>query len=234
MCACRQRALLCTRGRLRIGEHDSAVELTGPELQHLAHQTVMVGMLMPFGVDGLIMIRSTVLLQADASQRWLGWLGVGPSVAISLFADIESGIRYGWLSATWAGIPAVSFFLACFILQNWLKAQSKAAVHPQDAPEANPAAVTGDVQGPTSAEPVSATADVAAEAVSVVAMDSPPGATAAAVRPRQPKGTGSDMEKRATRLLACQPGMSGAELGRALGASPRTGQLILAKIGAAA
>jgi hypothetical protein len=85
----------------------------------------MVARLMPFGVDGLIMIGSVVLLQADTGQRWLGWLGVGPGVAISLFANIESGIRYGWLSATWAGIPAVSFFLACYILENWIMVQAK-------------------------------------------------------------------------------------------------------------
>lgn len=203
------------------------------ELTIALHQTVMVGRLMPFGVDGLIMIGSTVLLQAGAGQRWLGWLGVGPGVAISLFANIESGIRYGWLSATWAGIPAVSFFLACFILENWIKAQGKAAAHPQDVPEAK-SAVPGDIQENVSPESVSAPTGVPAAAVTIAAVDAPRGATTAPVRPRQPKASGGDMEKRATRLLARQPGMSGAELGRALGASPRTGQRILAKIGVAA
>jgi hypothetical protein len=101
------------------------------ELTVALHLTVMVARLMPLGVDGMIMTGSVVLLQADTGQRWLGWLGVGPGVAVSLFANIESGIRYGWLSATWAGIPAVSFFLACFILENWIKVQSSAAHEPR-------------------------------------------------------------------------------------------------------
>ena len=36
----------------------------------------------------------------------LGWLGIGPGVAISVFANVESGIRYGWLAALWVGVPA--------------------------------------------------------------------------------------------------------------------------------
>jgi hypothetical protein len=54
------------------------------------HQTVMVARLMPFGVDGLIVVGSVVLLQPPPQQRWLGWVGVGPGVAISLFANVES------------------------------------------------------------------------------------------------------------------------------------------------
>jgi hypothetical protein len=94
------------------------------ELTLALHQPVMVAKLMPFAVDGLIVVGSVVLLQALPGQPWLGWLGVGPGVAISLFANVESGIRYGWLSAAWAGVPAASFFLATFLLERWLKAQA--------------------------------------------------------------------------------------------------------------
>lgn len=87
------------------------------------HQPPMVAQLMPFGVDGLIVVGSVVLLQAIPGQDWLGWLGVGPGVAASVFANVESGIRYGWLAAGWAGVPAVSFALATFLLERWLKAQ---------------------------------------------------------------------------------------------------------------
>lgn len=95
------------------------------DLSLALHQPLMVARLMPVGVDGLVTVGSVVLLQSGPGERWLGWLGIGPGVAISLFANVESGIRYGWLSAVWAGIPAVSFFLACFILENWLKAQTR-------------------------------------------------------------------------------------------------------------
>ena len=127
------------------------------ELTVALHQTAMVARFMPFGVDGLIMTGSVVLLQADTGQRWLGWLGVGPGVVISLFANIESGIRYGWLSATWAGIPAVSFFLACFILENWIKAQAKRdAVAPEPHSEAGPERALIDETAPVPNEPVPA------------------------------------------------------------------------------
>ena len=87
------------------------------------HQPVIVARLMPFAVDGLIVVGSVVLL-TEAAAWWLGWLGVGPGVTISLFANVESGIRYGVLAAIWAGIPAVAFSLATFMLERWLKAQA--------------------------------------------------------------------------------------------------------------
>lgn len=91
------------------------------------HQTILAARLMPFGVDGLITVGSVVLIQGGK----LGWLGVGPGVAISLFANVESGIRYGALAAVWAGIPAVSFALACFIFERWLQSQH---TKPGDSP----------------------------------------------------------------------------------------------------
>lgn len=91
------------------------------------HQPEIVARLMPFGVDGLIVVGSVVLLQPPPGQRWLGWLGVGPGAAISLFANVESGIAFGWLAAGWAGIPAVAFTLSTFMLERWLTAQASAA-----------------------------------------------------------------------------------------------------------
>jgi hypothetical protein len=57
---------------------------------------------------------------------------------LSLFANIESGIRYGWLSAVWAGIPALSFFLATFIFERWLKGQGNPVAYPVRAHESAP------------------------------------------------------------------------------------------------
>lgn len=88
------------------------------------HQPQQVARIMPFGVDGLVLVGSVVLLQSGPGQEWLGWLGVGPGVAASLFANVESGIRFGWLSAIWAGVASVSFALACFIAERWLYAQA--------------------------------------------------------------------------------------------------------------
>lgn len=92
------------------------------------HQPLMVARLMPFGVDGLIVVGSVVLLQPPPGQRYLGWLGVGPGVLISLFANVESGIAFGWLAAGWAGVPALAFSLATFMLERWLTAQGGSRV----------------------------------------------------------------------------------------------------------
>lgn len=98
------------------------------------HQPPLVALLMPFGIDGLIVVGSVVLLDGNA----LGWLGIGSGVVISLFANVESGMRYGTLSAVWAGIPALSFALATFIFERWLKSQATDTVTAfvSDAPAA--------------------------------------------------------------------------------------------------
>jgi hypothetical protein len=46
-------------------------------------------------------------------------------VVISLFANAESAIRFGWLSAAWAAVPAFSFSVATFILERWLAGQAR-------------------------------------------------------------------------------------------------------------
>lgn len=79
------------------------------ELTLVLHGSRMVARLMPVTVDGLITVGSVVLLQAPKSQPRLGWLGLGPGVANSVFANVESAIRWGWLSALWAGVPSASF-----------------------------------------------------------------------------------------------------------------------------
>jgi hypothetical protein len=91
------------------------------ELTLALHQSMLNAHLMPVAIDGLITVGSVVLLQSGSR---IGWLGVGPGLALSVFANVESGIRYSALSAVWAGIPALSFFLATFILERWLKSQA--------------------------------------------------------------------------------------------------------------
>jgi hypothetical protein len=88
------------------------------------HQPPMVARLMPLGVDGLIVVGSVALLQASDDHPHLGWLCVAPGAAASLFANIESGLRYGPLSAGWAGLASAGFFVATFTLERWLQAQA--------------------------------------------------------------------------------------------------------------
>jgi hypothetical protein len=51
-----------------------------------------------------------------------------------------------------------------------------------------------------------------------------------APRPRQARVSDADMEARALAELSRQPAISGADLGRAIGASPRTGQRMLSRL----
>jgi hypothetical protein len=52
-----------------------------------------------------------------------------------------------------------------------------------------------------------------------------------ATRKRQPQRSQADTEAAALAVLERQPGISGAELGRAIGVSPRTGQRLLVQLG---
>ena len=84
------------------------------------HQYLAAARMLPGSVDFLIVGGSVILL--CGSQ--LGWLGVIPGVAATLFANVESGLPYGPLSATVAAWPAVAFTLATLMLERWLKKQS--------------------------------------------------------------------------------------------------------------
>jgi len=90
-------------------------------------QPPQVAQIMPFGIDGLIVVGSIALLQAPKSQPWLGWLCVGPGAAASLFANVESEVRRGPVAAGWAGMASLGFFLATFVLERWLKGQATGA-----------------------------------------------------------------------------------------------------------
>lgn len=75
--------------------------------------------LLPLAVDGLIVAGSVILLAGSV----LGWLGVVPGVAATLFANLESGLPHGGLAAVVATWPAVAFTVASFMLERWLKSQ---------------------------------------------------------------------------------------------------------------
>jgi len=82
-----------------------------------------VSHLMPFAVDGQIAMGSVVLLVTRGRRAWWGWLGIGPGLAESLFANWESGIAHGLLAAAWYTVPAQAFAVASFLFERWLKAQ---------------------------------------------------------------------------------------------------------------
>ena len=84
------------------------------------HQTITQARLLPFVVDFLIVAGSVIVLFG----YWLGWLCVVAGVAGTVFANIESGLPYGAMSATIAAWPAIAFTVASFVLERWLKRQA--------------------------------------------------------------------------------------------------------------
>jgi hypothetical protein len=90
------------------------------------HQPPGVARIMPFGVDGLIVVGSVALLNPPESQPWLGWICVAPGSVVSLYANVMSSIADGLQSAIWAGVASMSFIAATYTLERWLKAQFSA------------------------------------------------------------------------------------------------------------
>ena len=76
------------------------------ELTLSLHQGVLTAPLVLVAIDELIAVGSIMPLQ---SGKPLGWRGIGPGLALRVFANLESGVKYAWLAATWAAIPAMSF-----------------------------------------------------------------------------------------------------------------------------
>lgn len=83
----------------------------------------LAGHLMPIGVDGQIVMGSIVLLTTSGRQAWWGWLGIGLGLAESLYANWEAGIADGPHAAAWSTVAGLSFAVASFSFERWLKAQ---------------------------------------------------------------------------------------------------------------
>lgn len=75
-------------------------------------------------IDGLI-VAGSVLLAAGSA---LGWLGVIPGVAATLFANLQYGLPHGALPAAVSTWPAVAFTVACFMLERWLRRRRRGVI----------------------------------------------------------------------------------------------------------
>ena len=104
------------------------------------HQSWQTAHLMPFAVDGQIVVGSVVLLVAQGRTAWWGWLGIAPGLAESLYANWESGIVHGRQSAAWAVVAAQAFAFSSFIFERWLKSQARRVTTAWPATAAEPQA----------------------------------------------------------------------------------------------
>jgi len=181
-----------------------------------------VARIYPGTIDGLVFAASMVLLdsarrrvQAPPMARWM----LAAGIAATLAANILAGVHYGLLGAVVAAWPAPAL-VGSYELLLWIVRTGSAAAPVADA--VTPPAAAG--------EPAPVAVAVAPASTGHAATGSRkesrgrPARNAVAGRPR--KRSAADLEADALSALADDPQISGAELGRQLGVSPRTGQRI--------
>ena len=183
-------------------------------------ETGAVARVYPVTVDGLIYSASMVLLdaarrgvQAPRLARWLLACGIGATLA----ANVAAGVRFGLVGAVVAAWPALALVGSYELLMMIIR--SGAAPAPgrlEVTAEVAPVALSG---APDDEFPA------VADDATVSGQPDIPAATA-----RQKRRTQADIEAEVLAVLSRQPGISGAELGRSVGVSGRTGQRLLTRL----
>jgi len=162
--------------------------------------------LLPFAVDGLIIAGSVILL---AGSR-LGWLGVIPGVVATVFANVESGLPHGPLTATVASWPALAFSLAAFILERWLASRRAAAR--EEAAEQDTLAVALAQEQAAREEAQSVLESVRAELAAAAARAEALARKLAALAPRKrPRGSANPRNRKRPEPQAPEPDAAAPE-----------------------
>jgi hypothetical protein len=184
-------------------------------IEHLAvtrGQTFLAALLLPISIDGTVAAASLVMLRAARTglgTPWLARVMLGLSVAATLAANVAYGARFGPAGALLSGWPAVAFIGSAEMAIGMVRK------HAKPAPGAKPESAVA----PVTVSPVKPVAEATVKT------------TARTPRTRQRGASRPDTrERKARAILTRQPEISGAELGRAIGASPRTGQRLLASM----
>ncbi|MFI9591029.1 DUF2637 domain-containing protein [Nonomuraea sp. NPDC052265] len=91
----------------------------------LAHgESVMVARLIPFVIDGLLVVASVVQLDAARNDRkpgWLAWLALIVGIALTLGANVLHGWAHGAVGAVVAALPAVTLTIAFELLMYMIR-----------------------------------------------------------------------------------------------------------------
>jgi len=106
-------------------------------------QSVTDARLLPVAVDGLIVAGSVILLAGSP----LGWLGVIPGIAATVFGNVMSAVPHGPLAAAVAAWPAAAFTLASFMLERWLKRRARKATAGAPEPSPDPDVIRAALNG---------------------------------------------------------------------------------------
>jgi hypothetical protein len=145
--------------------------------------TPAIAHMMPVSVDGLIIASSAALL--TGAGHAVARLGLALGIVATLYANVETGIRYGVVGALVALWPAVAFIVASEILLGTVRraGATPAAIEAagavsetvtEDVPDDVPAIVPADVPETTpAAEPVGTVYPVPAPVPPTVAARAP-------------------------------------------------------------
>ncbi len=174
------------------------------DLGRLHGQAGTAARLLPLSVDGLILAASLVLLHEARNGRQAPALAramLALGVGATVAANVAYGLASGPLGAVISAWPAVAFIGSAEMAIGVVRRSRSATA-------------------PCATAPAKSTTTKRASR-----------ATPSAPRQRQPRRAGPDMEASALAVLARQPGVTGADLGRQLGTTPRTGQRLLARLG---
>ncbi len=199
-------------------------------IQHLAvthWQTPLAAGLLPVSIDGTVAAASLVMLRAARAGLGTPWLArfmLVLAVGATLAANVAYGLPYGMAGALLSGWPGVAFIGSAEMALGMVRRARQATGQDADPVAPGSRAVTG--QGPDSHR----TGD--APARPPASRSGPRPKRAASTRTR--RRSDADLEAEALSVMTGRPELSGAELGRVLGVSERTGQRVRARLAAPA
>jgi len=190
-------------------------------IEHLAvthGQTKLAALLLPLSIDGTVAAASMVMLRAARAGLGTPWLArfmLGLAVTATLAANVGYGLPYGLAGALLSGWPAVAFIGCAEMAIGMVR---RVTGHGHREPAAGwPESLA--IAGADGRSPAGKT-------------DRPARRSWASAKQGHGHRSPADTEAAALAVLSGQPGISGTELGRAVGVSERTGRRLLARLSA--
>lgn len=182
-------------------------------------QPPLAAWLMPLSVDGTVGAASAALLwSARSGQRspWTARTMLALGVLATLLANADFGSRHGAAGIILSAWPGIAFVGSAETAFGMVRRSASLAVA-----EVASADVVASATGPVELTAIAPIA-VAVAPDRMAVTDRPP-------RTRKAAAPAASRSRRAAAILAKSPDISGAELGRKLGVSERTGRRLMAQ-----